>query len=142
MTGIDRIFIEATWLKRGKYFFPQKIAQKIKFYGWGKVKPEQSGTLVHHCISMVQNPNYRHKGIGACLVKHSLEWAKVHKWKRYEVHRVLPDTDKGIANEQKSTLSFWKKFGFSIMREEKADEKTKKYYGIGKRYSLALDIEK
>lgn len=76
MTGIDGIFIEATWLKRGKYFFPQKIAQKIKFYGWGDAYDKSARILVHHCISIIRNVNYRHKGIGTNLIKHSLEWAK------------------------------------------------------------------
>ncbi len=121
-------------------FFPQKIAQKIKFYGWGDTKDEQPDTLIHHCISVIQNPNYRRKGIGTDLIRHSLEWAETRAWKRYEVHRVLPDMDKGIASEQKSTLSFWRKLGFSIIGEEDADEATKQYYGANKRYSMALDM--
>jgi len=122
-------------------FFPHEIAQKIKFYGWGETEGEQPDTLIHHCISIVQNLNYRRKGIGASLIRRSLGWAKTNQWKRYEVHRVLPDMDKGVASEQKSILSFWKKFGFSIIKEEEADEETKKYYGVDKRYSLALDID-
>lgn len=121
-------------------FFPHEIARTMKFYGWGEMENEGSGTLIHHCISMIQNDNYRCKGIGTSLVRHSLDWAKIHQWKRYEVHRVLPDIHKGIVDEQKSTLPFWKKLGFSIVREEEADLETKKYYGVDKRYSLALDF--
>ncbi|MDR2036944.1 MAG: GNAT family N-acetyltransferase [Bacteroidales bacterium] len=121
-------------------FFPHEIARKIKFYGWGETEEEQPDTLIHHCISIVRNPDYRHIGIGSSLIRHSLEWAKTNQWRRYEVHHVLPDIDKGTVSEQKSVLSFWKKFGFSIIGEEEADEKTRKYYGVNKRYSLALDI--
>lgn len=122
-------------------FFPHVIAQKMKFYGWGEMEGEQPDTLVHHCISLVQCSRYRRKGIGTSLIRYSLEWAQNHNWRRYEVHRVLPDTDAGIANEQKSVLSFWRKFGFSIIREEEADEETKKWYGADKRFSLAVDID-
>lgn len=121
-------------------FFPHIIAQKMKFYGWGETEGEQPDTLIHHCISLVQSMNHRHKGIGADLTRHTLEWAKAHKWKRYEVHRVLPDIDAGITNEQKSAVSFWRKFGFSIIGEEEADEETKKLYGADTRYSMALDF--
>lgn len=122
-------------------FFPHGIAQKIKFYGWGEAEDEQPDTLVHHCVSIVQNPDYRHKGIGGNLLRHSLEWAKANKWRRYEVHHVLPDNEKGIADNQKSVLSFWRKLGFSISGEEEADNDTREYYGVNTRYSLALDLD-
>lgn len=126
-------------------FFPHGIARKIKFYGWGGTDGEQPDTLVHYCISIVQYPDYRHKGIGSslvryALVRYALEWAKTHQWKRYEVHRVLPDVNKGVENEQKSVLSFWRKFRFSVIGEEEADEAIRKFYGVDKRYSLALDL--
>ena len=121
-------------------FFPHAIAREIKFYGWGGEEEVQPGTLVHHCISIIRNPDYRRKGIGSGLIRHSLEWARMHGWKRYEVHCVLPDTDQGAPSEQKSILSFWRKSGFTITREEEADEETRKCYGAVKRYSLALDL--
>ena len=122
-------------------FFPREIARQIKFYGWGEAEGERPDTLIHHCISIVRNPNWRRRGIGTGLVRHSLEWAQAHRWKRYEVHRVLPDLDKGATNEQKAVLSFWRKFGFSIIGEEEADDETRRYYGADRRYSLALDMD-
>ena len=121
-------------------FFPQQTARKLRFYGWGETKGDQPGALVHHCISIVRNTNYRRKGIGTQLLQHSLHWAKRAGWIRYEVHNVLPDGDNVFAHEQKAAVSFWRKFGFAVIREQDADAETIRRYGAKKRYSLALNL--
>jgi len=121
-------------------FFPHEIARRIRFFGWGCTEENLAGTLVHQCISLVRNARYRRRGIGSALVQHALEWGKANNWKRYAVHRVLPESDKGITAEQKSALPFWSKFGFRVTREEEADAETRKAYGVESRYSLALEL--
>lgn len=123
-------------------FFPHEVAKSIQFYGWGNETNNSATTLVHHCISIAGHPEYRRKGIGTALIKHSLDWAKHHGWKQFEVHLVLPDNPSGFNQEQKSCCSFWKKFGFEVVREIEADSETKTFYSVNKRYSMALDLEK
>lgn len=121
-------------------FFSHEIAREMKFYGWGGEEEEQPDTLVHHCVSLIRNSQYRRQGIGSSLLRRTLAWATAHEWKRYEVHQVLPDIDTGVAAEQKSVLSFWRKIGFAVIREEDADEATRNAYGVETRYSLALEL--
>lgn len=123
-------------------FFPREIASEIKFYGWGTENDVVPKTLVHNCISILQNDKFRRKGIGTNLMLRSLRWAKSEGWKRMEVHLVLPDTAGGIANEQKSGKKFWEKLGFAVFRSEKACEKTRELYKINERYSMAVDLDK
>ncbi|MFC1764916.1 GNAT family N-acetyltransferase [Planctomycetota bacterium] len=121
-------------------FFPREIAFEIRFYGWGTEKDIAPNTLVHNCISILQNDNFRRKGIGTNLMLHSLRWAKSEEWKRMEVHLVLPNNAKGFANEQKSGQGFWEKLGFSVFRSEEACAITKEMYGVNERYSMAVDL--
>jgi GNAT superfamily N-acetyltransferase len=122
-------------------FFPSRIARDINFYGWGNNENTSSDTLVHNCISIVSNDKYRRHKIGTNLIKKSLEWAKKAGWKHFEVHLVLPNIASGFENEQKSALAFWGKIGFSIVSENQANEATKKFYKVDKRYSLSISLE-
>ena len=122
-------------------FFPQSIAHKIQFYGWGQKEDSSPTTLIHNCISILHNPDFHHKSIGSQLIKNSLEWAKRNGWKRFEVHNVLPATPSGFISEQKSTEMFWKKFGFQIFRTEEGCQETKEFYGVNTRYSMALELD-
>ena len=81
------------------------------------------------------------KGISSRLVKESIDWARINDWKRFEVHLVLPDCEKGWQSDQKSCLSFWQRFGFKIFKEYDADKETEQYYGVTKRYSIYLPLD-
>lgn len=122
-------------------FFPREIAQMIRFYGWGNDEDATPGTLVHHCISLTNNPDYRHRGIGTSLITHSLNWAMENGWHRFEVHNVLPDNSLGYEQEQKSCAGFWQRLGFETFRSEPADSETRRIYQVTLRYSMALDLE-
>ena len=117
-------------------FFPSDMAQKIKFYGWGSALSSER-TLIHNCLTITKGPFLR-TGIATHLVNESLNWARIHDWERFQVNLVLPDCEKGWKLDQKSCLSFWKKFGFVIDQEHEADKETKSFYGAEKRYSLQL----
>jgi len=120
-------------------FFPRKIAQKIKFFGWGTQEDTQKNTLVHNCITMVRGAYFR-KGICSNLVRHSLKWAKENGWSRFEVHLVLPDCEEGWKSEQKTCRTFWEKLGFQVYRTEEADEGTRNAFSVDKRYSMYLTL--
>ena len=122
-------------------FFPKEIAQITRFYGWGTEQNARYSTLVHHCISLVQNPDYRRKGIGTGLISRSLDWAKQNGWHEFEVHNVLPDNQPGYKYEQKGCVGFWQRFGFEIIRSEAADPETKSMYGVSIRHSMALPLD-
>jgi GNAT superfamily N-acetyltransferase len=121
-------------------FFPIEIAKQIKFYGYGFDLAYTDNTLIHNCLTIVKG-DYLRKGISSRLVKKSIDWAKANDWKRFEVHLVLPDCEKGWQSDQKSCLSFWKRFGFRIFKEYKADKETEQYYGVTKRYSIYLSLD-
>ncbi|MCK9207067.1 MAG: GNAT family N-acetyltransferase [Salinivirgaceae bacterium] len=121
-------------------FFPLEIAQKNKFYGYGFDSLQLDNTLIHNCLTIVKG-DYLRKGISSRLVKESINWARVNNWKRFEVHLVLPDCEKGWQSDQKSCLPFWKKFGFKIFKEYDADKATKQFYGVTKRYSMYLSLD-
>ncbi|MBM4046310.1 MAG: GNAT family N-acetyltransferase [Planctomycetes bacterium] len=99
-------------------FFPRDWARAIRFYGWGGEEDTSPGTLVHNCISMKVAPAYRRKGIGSSLIRHSLRWGKEHGWRRFEVHLVTPDSPEHFAGEQKSCVTFWRKLGFEVLRQD------------------------
>lgn len=122
-------------------FFPHEIAQMTRFYGWGSDSDISHGTLVHHCLTLVRHPDYRHNGIGTNLITHSLNWAAQNGWRRFEVHNVLPDNPKGYEQEQKGCAGFWHRLGFDITRTETADRETRKMYQVTLRYSMRLDLE-
>lgn len=121
-------------------FFPLEIAQKIRFYGYGFDSYQPDSTLIHNCLTIVKGA-YLRKGIGSRLVKTSLDWARINDWKRFEVHFVLPDSEKGWQSDQKSCLTFWERFGFRVFKEYNADKETEKYYGVTKRYSIYLSLK-
>ncbi|MBN1997940.1 GNAT family N-acetyltransferase [candidate division KSB1 bacterium] len=123
-------------------FFPREIAKDIRFYGWGTDEDIASNTLVHNCISILRNDNFRRRGIGTNLMLHSLRWGKSQGWERMEVHLVLPNIASGFANEQKSGQAFWEKLGFSVFRSEEANSATKEIYGVNERYSMAVDLRR
>lgn len=121
-------------------FFPLEIAQNNKFYGYGFDSLQPDYTLIHNCLTIVKG-DYLRKGISSRLVKESINWARVNNWKRFEVHQVLPDCEKGWQSDQKSCLSFWKRFGFKTFKEYDADKATKQFYGATKRYSMFLSLD-
>lgn len=121
-------------------FFPAETAKQVKFYGWGFESADKDQTLVHNCLSIVRG-DYLRKGISSRLVETSIAWAKANDWKRFEVHSILPDCEKGWQSDQKSCWSFWKRFGFRIFREYSADKETEQYYGITRRYSVYLRLD-
>ena len=123
-------------------FFPCQFARDIGFYGCGQEQRDTSRTLVHNCISVIQNSQFRRQGIGTNLIQHSLGWAKQNDWERFQVHFVLPDTPAAFQNDQKSCLTFWTRFGFEIIHREKACRETKKIYGVNETYSVALNLDK
>lgn len=123
-------------------FFPREIAEDIKFYGWGQREYDISLILVHNCISILRNTDYRRKHIGTSLIECSLDWAKHNGWKRFEAHLVLPDIPAGFQNEQKSCQAFWSKLGFEVFRREEAGQETKDVYGVDVRYSMVLDLDR
>ncbi len=120
-------------------FFPRQMAQRIKFFGWGTEEDTSSQAIVHNCVTSIRG-HYRRKGIGSSLIKHSLKWCKEQGWKRFEVHLVLPDCAEGWKGEQKACKTFWVKLGFTVFRTEEADEETKSFYGVNKRYSMFIDL--
>ncbi len=97
-------------------FFPREVACDMKFHGWGTDQDAEQSTLVHNCISVLQNPTYRRKVIGTSLIKASLSWGKTNGWKRFEVHQVMPDDPENFETMQKSAVSFWRKLGFDTYR--------------------------
>ena len=121
-------------------FFPQEIASQTKFYGYGFDSVQISNTLVHNCLTIVKG-DYLRKGISSRLVTASIDWAKANNWKRFEVHFVLPDCETGWQSDQKSCMSFWKRFGFRIFKEYDANTETGKSYGATKRYSVYLQLD-
>lgn len=118
-------------------FFPREMAQEIKFFGWGTEEDTHEKTLVHNCLTMVRGRYFR-KGICSSLVKHSLEWAKQNGWKRFEVHLVLPDCEKGWQGEQKTCRTFWEKLRFQVYRSQEADEETRRIFEVDTRYSMFI----
>ena len=121
-------------------FFPSEVAQKTKFYGYGSDSIQSDRILIHNCLTIVKG-NYLRKGISSRLVKESIDWARTNDWKRFEVHLVLPDCEKGWRSDQKSFLSFWERFGFRIFKEYEADKGTEQFYGVTKRYSMYLPLD-
>lgn len=121
-------------------FFPSETARKIKFYGYGFNSAPSGKTLIHNCLTIVKG-NYVRKGICSRLVKTSIDWAVANDWKRFEVHRVLPDCEKGWQSDQKSCLTFWERFGFRVFKEYEADQATKEYYGVNSSYSIYLSLD-
>jgi GNAT superfamily N-acetyltransferase len=121
-------------------FFPSEIAKKIRFYGCGFDSLQPGKTLIHNCLTIVKG-DYLRKGISSRLVKESIDWAKTNGWKRFVVHLVLPDCEKGWQSDQKSCLSFWERFGFRIFLEHPADKETEEFYGVTKRYSMYLPLD-
>ena len=120
-------------------FFPREMARRIKFYGWGADGDVHPQTLVHNCLTMVRNRYFR-KGICSALVRRSLQWATEQGWKRFEVHLVLPDFEKGWQGEQKTCRTFWEKLGFRVYRSQDADEETRRIFGVDERYSMFLTL--
>ena len=110
-------------------FFPREWAQRIRFHGWGTEEDDAPRTLVHNCISIRGNPEYRRQGIGTSLIRSSLTWAKDNGWKRFEVHLVTPDSPENFLGEQKSCRSFWGKLGFEVFREDESGT-----------FSMAIDL--
>jgi GNAT superfamily N-acetyltransferase len=123
-------------------FFPREVAQDIKFYGWGRPEDDTPLTLVHNCISIIRNADYRRKHVGTRLIGRSLDWAKQNGWKRFEVHLVLPDIPAGFQNDQKSCQTFWNTLGFKVFRTEEACQETRDVYGVNRRYSMVLDLDR
>ncbi len=121
-------------------FFPFDIAREMKFFGCGEKTAEPDRTLVHNCLTII-NGDYSRKGICRSLVKESVGWAKINGWKKFEVHMVLPDCERGWQSDQKSCLSFWQKFGFEISSEYEADNETRQFYSVTKRYSMLLSLD-
>lgn len=121
-------------------FFPLEIAQKIKFYGFGLASSQPDNTLIHNCLTIVKG-EYLRKGISSRLINESINWAKENNWKRFEVHMVLPDCEKGWQFDQKSCMSFWERFGFRTFKEIIADKETERFYGVTKRYSMYLSLD-
>jgi len=121
-------------------FFPLEIAQRIRFYGYGLDSIHPDKILIHNCLTIVKG-DYLRKGISGRLVKESIDWARTNDWKRFEVHLVLPDCEKGWQSDQKSCLSFWERFGFRIFKEYDADKETERFYGVTKRYSMYLPLD-
>jgi|GEM_PF-3511412 len=121
-------------------FFPSEIAQKIKFYGCGFDSTISTKTLIHNCLTIVKG-DYLRKGISSRLVKESIDWARINNWKRFEVHLVLPDCEKGWQSDQKGCLSFWERFGLRIFKVYDADKETEGFYGVTKRYSMYLPLD-
>jgi GNAT superfamily N-acetyltransferase len=121
-------------------FFPLEIAQRIKFYGCGSEKAQSVRTLVHNCLSIVKG-DYLRKGIATRLVKESINWAQMNNWKRFEVHMVLPDCEKGWQSDQKSCRTFWERLGFSIYKEYDAGKDAEQFYGVTKLYSMYLPLD-
>jgi GNAT superfamily N-acetyltransferase len=121
-------------------FFPAEIAQRIRFYGYGFDAIQPDRILIHNCLTIVKG-DYLRKGISSRLVKESIDWARTNDWRRFEVHLVLPDCEKGWQSDQKSCLSFWEQSGFRIFKEYDADDVTKQLYGVAKRYSVYLPLE-
>ena len=109
-------------------FFPREVAQDIRFYGWGTEEDTEPSTLIHNCISILNNPKFLRKGIGTNLMQRSLSWAKANGWKWFEVHQIFPDHPEHWPGEQKSCPTFWKKLGFEVFRSE-VD------FGLVKRYA-------
>ncbi|QQO07708.1 GNAT family N-acetyltransferase [Breznakiella homolactica] len=120
-------------------FFPLQMAKDIKFYGHGSGADSSGRVLVHNCLTAVGG-DYARKGIGSRLVTASLDWAKANGWDRFEVHRVLPASEKGWRADQKSCLPFWERFGFRVFREYEAEPEAEAYYGVKKQYSLCLAV--
>jgi len=114
-------------------FFPREWARKMSFYGWGTEEDSSPRTLVHNCISIRANPEYRRKGIGTSLIRHSLIWARDNGWERFEVHLVTADSPEHFAGEQKSCHSFWEKLGFHVFRAQG--------HGEHATFSMALDLQ-
>ncbi|MGD8778383.1 MAG: GNAT family N-acetyltransferase [Ignavibacteria bacterium] len=121
-------------------FFPLEVAKQIKFYGYGIDSVRPDNILIHNCLTIVKG-DYLRKGISSRLVKNSIDWARKNNWKRFEVHSVLPDCEKGWQSDQKSCLSFWKRFGFKTFKEYDADKETEQYYGVTKRFSIYLPLD-
>ena len=111
-------------------FFPREWARRIQFYGWGTDEGDAPQTLVHNCISIRGNPEYRRQGIGTSLIRHSLAWANDNGWQRFEVHLVTHDTPENCLGNQKSCRSFWEKLGFGVFRENENGT-----------FSMATDID-
>jgi len=122
-------------------FFPAEMAQNVRFYGYGVESYQYEATLIHNCLTIVKG-DYLRRGISSRLVNESICWAKANGWKRFEVHLTLPDCEKAWQADQKSCLSFWKQFGFRIYKEHDADEKTAGFYGVSKRYSMYLQLDR
>jgi hypothetical protein len=121
-------------------FFPLEVAKEVKFYGYDGAEPYLSEkTLVHNCLTIVRG-GYLRKGISGRLVGGSVSWAKSNGWKRFDVHMVLPDCEKGWQSDQKSCLPFWERLGFEVFSEYPADSETQKFYGVTKRYSMCLHL--
>ena len=120
-------------------YFPREMAQQIKFFGWGTDEGVYENTFVHNCLTMVRGRYFR-QGICSRLVEHSLAWAKDNGWRRFEVHFVLPDCEKGWQGEQKTCRTFWEKLDFQAYRQEKADEETVGIFGVDRRYSMFLAL--
>jgi GNAT superfamily N-acetyltransferase len=118
-------------------FFPSEIAHEIKFYGYGSDSDLSAGTLVHNCLT-IAGGEYVRKGIASRLVRESVDWAGTNGWKKFEIHLVLPDCEKGWTSDQKSCLSFWERFGFKVYKEYDADKVTGQYYGVTKIFSMYL----
>jgi GNAT superfamily N-acetyltransferase len=121
-------------------FFPLEIAQKIKFYGCGSDQVQPVRTLVHNCLTIVKG-DYLRKGIASSLVKESINWARMNVWKRFEVHLVLPDCEKGWQSDQKSCSTFWERLGFRIYKEYDAGKDAEQFYGVTKLYSMCLSLD-
>lgn len=121
-------------------FFPLEIAQRIKFYGYGFDSIQFGKILIHNCLTIVKG-DYLRKGIASRLVKESIDWARTNDWKRFEVHLVLPDCEKGWQSDQKSCVSFWERYGFRTFKEYGADKETERFYGVTKRYSMYLSLD-
>jgi hypothetical protein len=121
-------------------FFPLEVAQKIRFYGYTSSSTPSDKVLIHNCLTIGKG-SYSRKGICSRLVKASIDWAKTNNWKRFEVHLVLPDCEKGWQSGQKSCLTFWDQLGFRVFKEYDADKETKEYYGVTKCYSMYLSLD-
>lgn len=121
-------------------FFPDVMAARIKFYGWGGREHSALGTLVHNCLSMVRSPVYRRQGIGSSLIRRSLDWAGAAGWQRFEVHHVLPDAEIAYESDQKSCYTFWRKLDFDIVDTSAAPAAVQQAYGLAHLYTMAVDL--
>jgi GNAT superfamily N-acetyltransferase len=106
-------------------FFPNEVARRVRFWGWGERDLPIVRALVINCISVASNEKFRRIGVGTRLVTSTIEWVRENEWPRLEVHHV--PSGEGLSSitwrhEQKGTKTFWEKFGFKVLRISNKEE--------------------